>query len=996
MKAYSYLLTALSVLAVITGCQSEKATKDQGPAKEIAFKAALGKYEVKATDTAFEQGDVVGLFAADPISANNVALTWDGETVKPEEPLFWGLDQAGDDASAFYAYYPYSEEVESTFFTFSVPEDQSDEEEYKAADLLTASALGTPDVGEVYLRFAHQLTRAIFEIDATALGSEVESVVVEPIKLDADVDLTIPLVEVSEDAEESYVKAAPLVKADGTKAWGVIVPPQGISDLMLRITLENGEEYILEQEEVYLEAGVSYTVHVLLDETAIPISFEFEVFDWIDADGYYFFGKGYDPGPHEHIWSIRTYEDTYPMTQGEDGLYYGNLPGNGNYEFQIVREDLGTYWGQAVDHYLEVGEEGVETVIAPNGNWMYAWCESGAIQVILDAVRKVITLKPLPPQWESIGTGLMVESFIADFDSQVNHVEFEVEVEKDANSDTYRIVDPYKNWPYLGISDYYTLQDGGEIIIKVDQNNNCYVKESKIGLTDVEYGDITVIGLVPENGVEDYYNYGYYYPKYGYLKFGGEIGMMLSNYDKVMLVNRDSMFALTLPGYERPELYSGIQLEMKEQVVDDAGQNWVVLEVFTGMDVEALRYGLFFGNLSYDEVFGTDGVYFDVQENGTEVENVPDGWVELRLPVNQTGTYTIVFDRLVNGNHYGWYDTHGVVIEGQELPELNISVEAILDETNGDTQAKIVYYFSNPKEIYILLEEESKIVEDGVTEETMYDYTLSNGQQLSTAYVSEETGETLNATDLDPDTEYRVIVAGTDNFDQIGWATTTFRTNPAPEFQSIGYGVFHDNWTGVEDASVEILKADTTPARYRLLDPFESVWAGVEPFDGDTWSYWGEYDSMIEFYLDGEFIHYNAYRNGDVYAPAGSPIEFYCEINGKFNENNRMIQDGVYNIAPYVVVPALSQYFRSTYEYWGQIYIVLPGYEYDPSAAGADGAGAPAKRSYRNDSSLSPLAPVTVIRPFTGETTLKRHMLKGGVSAPKAVEASRSFVEITK
>ena len=995
MKAYSYLLTALSVLAVITGCQNEQATKDQGPAKEIAFKAALGKYEVKATDTAFEEGDVVGLFAADPVSANNVALTWDGETVKPEEPLFWGLEQAGDEASAFYAYYPYSEEVESTLFTFSVPEDQSDEEEYKAADLLTASALGTPDVGEVYLRFAHQLTRAIFVIDATALGSEVESVVVEPIKLDADVDLTIPLVEVSQDAEESYVKAAPLIKADGTKAWGVIVPPQEISDLMLRITLENGEEYILEQEEVYLEAGVSYTVHILLDETAIPISFEFEVFDWIDAGGYYFFGKGYDPGPHEHIWSIRTYEDTYPMTLKEDGLYYGALSGSGSYEFQIVREDLGTYWGQAVDHYLEVGEEGVETVIAPNGNWMYAWCESGAIQVILDAVRKVITLKPLPPQWESIGTGLMVESFIADFDSQVNHVEFEVEVEKDANSDTYRIVDPYKNWPYLGISDYYTLQDGGEIIIKVDQNNNCYVKESKIGLTDVEYGDITVIGLVPENGVEDYYNYGYYNEKNGYLKFGGEIGMMLSNYDKVMFVNRDSMFALTLPGFTRPELYSGIRLEMKEQVVDDAGQNWVVLDVFTGMDVEALRYGVYFGKLSYDEVYGTDGVYFDVQENGTEVENVPDGWVELRLPVNQTGTYTIVFDKLVNGKHSGLFDTHGVVIEGQELPELNISVEAILDETNGDTQAKIVYFFSNPKEIYILLEEESKIVEDGVTEETMYDYTLTNGQRLSTAYVSEETGETLSATDLDPDTEYRVIVAGTDNFDQIGWATTTFRTNPAPEFYSLGYGIYSDGWLGMADAKVEILKADTDPARYIVKDPYEEFWGDEEPWEEGNWGYNGNYSSEIEFYLDGEEIHYNPIYNGIYSAYYGAQIAYYSEVNGNFGPNNIAIQEGVYNIAPYLMYEGVG-YATGALEWWGQNYIVLPGYEYDPSAAGADGAGAPAKRSYRNDSSLSPLAPVTVIRPFTGETTLKRHMLKGGVSAPKAVEASRSFVEITK
>ena len=562
MKAYSYLLTALSVLAVITGCQNEKATKDQGPAREIAFKAALGKYEVKATDTAFEEGDVVGLFAADPISANNVALTWDGETVKPAQPLFWGLDQAGDDASAFYAYYPYSEEVESTFFTFSVPEDQSDEVEYKAADLLTASALGTPDVGEVYLRFAHQLTRAIFVIDATALGSEVESVVLEPVKLDADVDLTIPLVEVSEDAEDAYVKAAPLVKADGTKAWGVIVPPQEIAELVLSVTLENGDVIVIERDNVKLEAGVSYTVNVLLDETAIPISFEFEVFDWINADGYFFFGKGYDPGPHEHIWSIQTYENSYPMTQGEDGLYYGTLSGGNNFEFLIVREDLGTRWGQAVYSYLNVGEEGVETVIAPNSNWMYAYCDAGAIQVILDAVRKVITLKPLPPQWESLGTGMMVESFLADWDEEVRHVEFEVDVEKDANSNSYRIVNPYKNWPYLGQVEGYSVLDKGEIIIKVREDGNCYVAWSEPGVAEAEYGSMSVVSIVPENGWDNNSDYGYYNEKYGYLKFDNPVGLTFAGFGNIMLANEDSMFSLTLPGFERPQLYYDINIEM--------------------------------------------------------------------------------------------------------------------------------------------------------------------------------------------------------------------------------------------------------------------------------------------------------------------------------------------------------------------------------------------------------------------------------------------------
>lgn len=996
MKAYSYLLTVLSVCAVAIGCQSEESTKDQGPVKEISFRAGLGKYEVKATETAFEQGDVVGLFAAAPVEADNVALTWDGESVKPAQPIYWAVDQAGDQASAFYAYYPYSEQVSQPEFLFSVPADQRTEAAYKAADLLTASALGTPDVGEVYLRFAHQLTRIIMEIDASAYDSEVASVELEGLYLTTEVDLTIPCVNIPEDAQRGVVKAAPLAKADGTKAWGVIVPPdEDVELLTLKVTLANGEELSISQEGICLKEGVSYTVKVLLDESSMPVGFEFEVFDWIEA-GYVYFGKGYDPGTHEHVWAVETYDNRIQMEQGEDELYYATLSGNGNFEFRIVREDTGSRWGQAVYHALEVGKDGVETVIAPNDNWIYAYCESGSIQIVLDAVRKVITVKPMPREWVSLGTGKMVDGIVSEIYKAIPHTEIEVEVQKDANSNTYRIVDPYKNWAYLDFKDsdgsnYFTYQDGGEIVISFVDDYNCYVESGNLGLSDTMYGDMTVFSLVPENGVEDYYNYGYYYPKYGYFQFNGNMGLALSGYDSILMVNKNNMFSLTLPGYDRPVLYYNIDLELVDQIVDETGQTWVILNVFSGMDVTGLRYGVYFGKLSQQEITGEGGVIEEVRASGTEIEPVPDGWVELRLPVSQTGTYTLVFDIDIAGKpHYAVFsDSHGVVIEGQDIPELNISVTTTLDEVDGDTKASFNYFFSNPKEIWALLEETSKLEEDGVTEDNMYDYVLSNGSQLSISFISEETGETLTASGLTPDTEYMIVIAGTDNFDQIGWAADTFRTNPAPEFQSIGYGIYNDAWTGVENASVEILKADTTPARYILKDPFEGIWAGVEPYEGDTWGFTGEYASQIEFYIDGEFLHYNPFLNGDCYVPYdSSPLEFRCAINGEFNENNKMIQEGVYNMAPYIVLTYYGQYFQNTFNWWGQSYIVLPGYEYVPD----DAAGAPAKRSAVKASILSPLAPEKTIAPVTGERTFKRHMLKAGVSVPKPVDVTRELV----
>lgn len=989
MKAYSYLLTVLSVCAVAIGCQSEEGTKDQGPVKEISFKAGLGKYEVKATDTAFEQGDVVGLFAAAPVEAENIALTWDGETVKPAQPIYWGADQAGDQASAFYAYYPYSGQVNQTEFLFSVPADQSTEAAYKAADLLTASALGTPDVGEVYLRFAHQLTRIIMEIDASAYESEIVSVELDGLYLQTEVDLTVPCVNIPENAQRGKVKAAPLAKADGTKAWGVIVPPdEDVELLTLKVTLANGEELSISQEGICLEEGVSYTVKVLLDESSMPVGFEFEVFDWIEA-GYVYFGKGSDPGTWEHVWAVETYDNRIQMEQGEDGLYYASLSGNGNFEFRIVREDTGSRWGQAVYYYMEVGKEGVETVIAPNDNWMYAYSETGGIQLILDAVRKVLYLKPAQREWVSLGTGKMIESVVCEMYGYP-HTEIDVEIQKDANTDTYRIVNPYKNWPYR---QYLDGNAEGEMILASKGDGRYYIQYSDIGLSSEKEGNIAIVGLVPENGFDNISSYGYYEQKYGSIQFYDYVGISFSNYGTYKS-NTEGMLTITLPGFERTRYYYELKIEMLEQFVDEAGQTWVSLSVFTGMDVTGLRYGVYFGKLSREQVYGQGGVYEDVMANGIEVENVPDGWVNINLPVSQTGTYTIVLDEDVMGiPHYsGLFDTHGIVIEGDEAPELSVSVEVTPNPYFPESDASVNYFFSNPEEMWVIVMEKAFLEADGITDDSIYDYTLSNGNQLSKYTYDEETGGTLTVKDLVPDTDYVAAIAGTDSFGQMGWDVVEFRTAPEPAFEEMGYGSFADYWTwGEGSVSVDILGAGDVPSRYRLMYPYAAHWSGLSPGDyfSDGWYYTGEETPYIDFFIDGDDIHYKDFYNGECYEGYG-PIMFRCfDSYGNFLPGNTKITEGVYNLAPHLRLAWSTSYYNCS-NYWAQIYIVMPGYEYTPSSSGA-----PAKMSVRSGMSSGPLAPVTAIRPVTGERSLKRHMLKGGKSAPRAQEASRSL-EIIK
>ena len=89
------MIAALSeevpISALLLSCvakQEQMATHGE----EIQFGGTVGNYAVKATDTAFEKGDVVGVSAPAPVAVENVALTWDGTGFTPATPIYWGAD----------------------------------------------------------------------------------------------------------------------------------------------------------------------------------------------------------------------------------------------------------------------------------------------------------------------------------------------------------------------------------------------------------------------------------------------------------------------------------------------------------------------------------------------------------------------------------------------------------------------------------------------------------------------------------------------------------------------------------------------------------------------------------------------------------------------------------------------------------------------------------------------------------------------------------------
>lgn len=288
--AKSFAAAAALCLTVV-GCSTLQEDKGVSESRDIKFSASIGSFQVKATDTAFENGDAMGLFAENKVKAENIKLTWQDGALTPETPVRWGWDQLVDESALFYAYYPYTAQpvfVEDyvKYLEFSVQTDQSTHAAYTASDLMTASTYATPAEGTVNFAFVHRMAKLVLTVD-NRLNDPVKEVYVGNVQTTGHYDIAR-----SQDyyslGERGSIKAGEGVTAEGAKAWSVILPSQDCQITLMLVT-ESGKEYVYKSENyVYFGAARRYSAQVILDETAISASFSATVYDWIDSGDFWF------------------------------------------------------------------------------------------------------------------------------------------------------------------------------------------------------------------------------------------------------------------------------------------------------------------------------------------------------------------------------------------------------------------------------------------------------------------------------------------------------------------------------------------------------------------------------------------------------------------------------------------------------------------------------------------------------------------------------------
>ena len=983
MKIRSIILLPLALFA-FAACQNlepEQPGQDK-TGKEITFSSSIGAY-TKATDNSFETGDIVGLSAADPVNVANFKLTYAEAGFTPEYTLYWGLDQAEDKKTTFAAYYPYKESLNPLqAFDWTIPADQSAAGAYAGADLLVAKAETAPIEGTVHLGFNHVLSRLVLAVENNVEEEEIEVVKMNGVKLAASVDILQGTVTAAGEALEV------IPASDGSLLY-FLVAPQTVSPEIL-ITMKSGKvvRYIPDNDLAFA-SGKQISAAIVVERDAV--SFTAEITDWVTEEGGHI-GKTEDPGVQEHAWYVEYQGELYPFEEQEDGTWHQVFTNGSQYaEIRIVKDDHAEVWGCAIPAYAQWLTEKEPTGViplAPNG-YFYIQGEAEVFDLVLDVKAKTLTVTIMEHEWESLGTGLYVDGLVTDVFG-FPHEEIKVEVLAEKNiPNLIRIKNPYENWSQR---ENFGFEENGVIDMYIRPDNKVWIKNSYTGLWDDTYGNFWVLSLCSENGWGSYEYYGYYYPAYGFIQFQDRAAINLTSYG-VLYTNTKGMTSLTLPGYDRPVHYYEYTMEY-EYYLDEEGNRHLVVKITPQMDIALMKYGLYAGTLSREEAFGNnnDGLlYTDVMPNGTVIENLkPEVVNTLDIIVPQSGTYTIIYCS-VNaagefvGSRLVYY---ALAFDGDEIPSAAASISAEPAQPLSDMQLLATVKFTDPSKVYVLAVPEAEWAESGLTDDDIYDYTMSNGVSPSSYYFNTETGITLTIGGLSPDTQYRLLVAGNNRFGSAAWAQTSAKTTASPEFTSVGTGRYTDNflldqeWIDQEYVTeVEIRKAETTPVRYQVIKPYENFWNKY----AETVPYSGFHAQVIDFYLDGEQLKYDPYFTGYQEEGYGDVI-YYCYnpyTSSIFYPNNCILQEGVYNIAPYAHIEGSGYYYNLT-EYKGFILIEMPGYSYSPAQAPAK---APARKNLVESPAPAAMAVQAEVRPFT------RHMLNTG--KPKVSHQQRERSQIT-
>lgn len=231
-----------------------------------------------------EEGRTIGVTITGSKSGNdyvNKLWTSDGEGgLSTTQTVYW----ANTDIDVI-AYHPFNEEWTSGTKTFTVSNDQSDENNYLNSDLLFASKTSIAKTeSAISLTFSHKLAKINVtlqpEYDTDAERTKLSSAVISicNTKTSTTIDLsngTVPT-EAIGDVEEITV-------GTGLTASAIVIPQTVSSGTkFIKVDLGSKTFYYTLPSDKQLKSGYSHNYTLIVKETAVQIANSSEINDWTD------------------------------------------------------------------------------------------------------------------------------------------------------------------------------------------------------------------------------------------------------------------------------------------------------------------------------------------------------------------------------------------------------------------------------------------------------------------------------------------------------------------------------------------------------------------------------------------------------------------------------------------------------------------------------------------------------------------------------------------
>jgi hypothetical protein len=244
-------VSSLCLLACSGGSETEEI-----PTQPSKLPLNIGvNVATRATDTAFESGDKVGIYvvnykndspgtlAASGNHVTNEAFTYSGSSWSSTTQLYW---QDQTTKADFYGYYPYASSVSNVnSYSIAVQADQSTEANYKASDFLWGKKEGVAPTGSaVQLNLSHLMSNIIIYLKAGKgyTDSEVSNAAITIVGLKTNATLNMATGVVTATGTASDIKP----KAESGYLRALVVPQSVSNAALIKVTI-NDYTYTLTQ-----------------------------------------------------------------------------------------------------------------------------------------------------------------------------------------------------------------------------------------------------------------------------------------------------------------------------------------------------------------------------------------------------------------------------------------------------------------------------------------------------------------------------------------------------------------------------------------------------------------------------------------------------------------------------------------------------------------------------------------------------------------------------